>query len=191
MKPDAPQRKDRNTGVLFKSLSEEWYTPTALFDEFNCRWGPFTLDPCATAKSAKCTRFYTREDNGLVVPWSGRVFVNPPYGHGDNGAAPWVQRAYELTARGEIELAAFLIPARTETAWWQDYVEPDRLRGLVEVRFLRSRVCFGYPAHYDNKGRFWPEALEGHPKRPATFPSAVVVFRRPDLLRGGRPWIGL
>ena len=53
-----------------------------------------------------------------------------------------------------------LVPARTDTAWWHDYVVP-----FAEVRFLRGRVKF-----------------EGAPTT-APFPSAVVIFRG----RGAHP----
>jgi phage N-6-adenine-methyltransferase len=66
--------------VHFSSATGEWETPQVLFDQLDWIYGGFTLDPCATAESAKCPRFYTRSDDGLSQPWTGKVFMNPPYG---------------------------------------------------------------------------------------------------------------
>jgi hypothetical protein len=41
-----------------------------------------------------------------------------------------------------------LLPAnRTEQAWWQDYIEPGRREGRIEVRFMRGRLHFDTPDH--------------------------------------------
>lgn len=73
-------RRRRKQSVHFRSRTCEWSTPPATFDALNDRYGPFSLDPCATVDNAKCARYYTREEDGLAQVWTGRVFVNPPYG---------------------------------------------------------------------------------------------------------------
>ena len=66
--------------VHFSSNSNEWYTPKDLFDKLHKEF-QFTLDPCCTATSALCDKYYTAEDDGLKQDWSGDiVFMNPPYG---------------------------------------------------------------------------------------------------------------
>ena len=63
--------------IHFSMESNEWETPQELYDELNKEYG-FTLDPCATKKSAKCDKYYTKEDDGLSRDWSGEiVFMNP------------------------------------------------------------------------------------------------------------------
>jgi phage N-6-adenine-methyltransferase len=109
----------------------------------------FTLDVCATPENAKCPAFYTRAQDGLAQPWSGRVWCNPPYGR---AIGLWVQKAWESVQGGQSELAVLLVPARTDTEWWHRWCE----RGEVEL--LRGRLRFG-------------GATSGAP-----FPSAVVVF---------------
>ncbi len=65
--------------VLHSSNSDEWYTPTKFFEECEREvWG-FDLDPCATPENAKAKNFFTIEQDGLLSPWYGKVFVNPPY----------------------------------------------------------------------------------------------------------------
>lgn len=134
--------------ALFSSKSVEWETPAALFDRLHAQY-QFTLDVCATPENAKCKRFFTKEDNGLVQTWNpfDRVFCNPPYGR-DIGH--WVAKCAYF---GRTGLAVMLLPARTDTRWWHDYVVP-----FGRVEFLRGRLKFN-----------------GH-KNSAPFPSAVVVF---------------
>lgn len=92
--------------VHFSSDSNEWYTPRELFDELDAEFH-FTLDPCATQQSAKCSKFYTQEDDGLSKDWSGeRVFMNPPYGR---EIGKWVKKAVESDA-----LVVMLIPVEEQ-----------------------------------------------------------------------------
>ena len=143
--------------AISNGSSSEWSTPRWLFDACALRWGPFDLDVAATAANAKCERFYTRADDGLVQPWDGRVWCNPPYGRGE--IELWLRRAASLA-----HLAApltMLLPANTDTAWWHDYV----MEWASEIALLRGRVRFETPEG----------GAAGAPK----FGSAVVVFGGP------------
>lgn len=43
--------------------------------------GSIDLDPASTAEAnaaVRAERFFTKEDNGLLEPWRGRIFLNPP-----------------------------------------------------------------------------------------------------------------
>ena len=133
--------------VHFSSKTDDWSTPQSVFDELNNEFH-FTLDPCADEKNAKCIKFFTREDDGLRQDWqTERVFCNPPYGRviGD-----WVKKMSEGGARPCVGL----LPARTDTRWFHDYIY-----GKAEIRFIRGRIKFG-----------------GH-KNSAPFPSMVVIWR--------------
>lgn len=133
--------------VHFSSATDEHETPPEFFAKLEARYGPFDLDPCCLPHSAKAPRFFTPEDDGLAQRWTGRVFMNPPYGRtiGD-----WVRKAYESARAGA--LVVCLLPARTDTAWWHDYAAKG------EVEFVRGRLKFGGA------------------KFNAPFPSAIVVF---------------
>ena len=55
---------------LYSSATDQWATPQEFFDKLNAEFG-FTLDPCALPSNAKCTKYYTPTDNGLLQDWQG------------------------------------------------------------------------------------------------------------------------
>jgi site-specific DNA-methyltransferase (adenine-specific) len=135
--------------VHFSSATPEWATPQWLFDALDAEF-QFTLDPFATAENAKCKRFYTREDNGLLKSWAGEtVFMNPPYGE---EIGQCMAKAHGA-AMHDGATCVCLVPARTDTAWWHNYAMKH------EVRLLRGRLKFG-------------DAIADAP-----FPSAIIVMR--------------
>ncbi len=137
--------------ALFTSASCEWPTPQGFFDAVDREFGPFDLDACATPDNAKVATFHDAGDlwSSLAKPWTGRIWLNPPYGRQVTGQ--WIRKAYESAQEGA--LVVCLIPARTDTAWWHDYVMKAQ-----EIRFVRGRLRFG-----DSKSG-------------APFPSALVIF---------------
>jgi site-specific DNA-methyltransferase (adenine-specific) len=65
---------------MFSSKTDMWSTPQDFYEELNKEFN-FDLDPCATKDNAKCEKYYTTEDDGLLQNWGGyNVFCNPPYG---------------------------------------------------------------------------------------------------------------
>jgi site-specific DNA-methyltransferase (adenine-specific) len=133
---------------LMSSHSNEWVTPNALFQELNSEFG-FTLDVAATIENRKTEKYYDKNQDGLLQSWDsdGAVWCNPPYGR---EIGKWVKKAYEESKRNVVVL---LIPARTDTSYWHDYIFPY----AKEIRYLRGRIKFSG-------------------KNGAPFPSAVVVF---------------
>lgn len=142
-----------NTELLFSSKTDLGETPQDLFDKLNNEF-QFTLDVCATPENAKCDKFYTEEQDGLEHPWEGTVWCNPPYGR---GIGQWVRRALFASVSGST--VVMLLPARTDTKWFHDYIYK---RNNVEIRFIRGRLKFGGS------------------KNSAPFPSMVVVFMPHD-----------
>ena len=132
--------------VHFSSATDLWATPQAVFDALNAEFH-FTLDACASPENAKCSDFFSADDDGLRKDWRGTVWMNPPYSE----VADWMAKAYASALAGAIVVC--LIPSRTDTRWWHDYA----MKG--EIRFLRGRLRFG-------------DATNSAP-----FPSAVVVFK--------------
>ena len=133
--------------VHYSSKTDEWATPQKLFDELNVIFN-FTTDLCANSSNAKCDHFYSPEINGLDQEWTGSCWGNFPYGR---EIGKWIKKAYESSLSGATIVC--LIPARTDTKWWHDYV----MKG--EISYIKGRIKFG------------------NGKIDAPFPSAIVVFR--------------
>lgn len=126
-------------------------TDQTFFDSLSQRFGGFTLDVAAAPHNAKCTTYFTRADNGLEQPWTGRVWCNPPYSRvpGVSDLGSWVRKAWAEWEAGNADHIVMLVPAnRVEQAWWQDHVEPyrDRSGTGLRVEFLRGRLRFDQPA---------------------------------------------
>ena len=139
-----------NKEVMFSSATDNWATPQDFFDELNAAFH-FDLDVCADEINHKCDKYYTKEQDGLSMPWKGIVWCNPPYGR---EIGQWVRKALFASVGGAT--VVMLIPARTDTRWFHDYIYK---RDNVEVRFIKGRLKFG------------------NSKNSAPFPSMVVVFK--------------
>lgn len=83
-----------NTKLMFSSKSDLWSTPQYLFDELNKEFN-FDIDVCANSENAKCKKYYSEEQNGLLQEWTGVCWCNPPYGR---QIGKWVEKAY-ITAK--------------------------------------------------------------------------------------------
>lgn len=143
-------RKSMLTSGLFSSTTDLWETPQDFFDKLNEEFH-FDLDPCANANNHKCPLYFTKEIDGLKQDWQGRtVFCNPPYGR---AIAAWVKKCYEESLKPNTKVV-MLIPARTDTSYFHDYIYHH-----ADLRFVRGRLKFG-------------NANQGAP-----FPSMVVIFK--------------
>lgn len=82
------------------------------------------LDAAADAESHWADTWYGVEQDGLVQPWLGDVWCNPPF---DNIEA-WVEKAWaEMMAQHRPKTIAMLLPAnRTEQPWFQAQIERFR-----------------------------------------------------------------
>ena len=158
------------------SKTAEWETPPDLYMDLDKEF-VFTLDPCATKSNAKCKKFFTKKDNGLVQDWSkDRVFMNNPYNKPEKvcksnckketclkrgwhrkkylpGAIDWVRKAYNESLKGALVVG--LLPARTDSEWFHDYV----LGKATEIRFLRGRVKFYFKGKLVNQTGFFPSII--------------------------------
>jgi site-specific DNA-methyltransferase (adenine-specific) len=127
-----------NAKGLMSSLRLDWKTPKSLYAQLDKEFN-FDFDPCPTNPTF----------DGLKIEWKERNFVNPPYG---SELPKWIKKAFEEWKKEKT--IVLLIPSRTDTAYWHDYVMQAQ-----EIRLIRGRLKFD-----DQKGS-------------APFPSCIVVFR--------------
>ena len=59
--------------IMYHHNSDEWETPQDLYDELD-REFHFTLDPCCSEENRKCTKYFTKAENGLMQSWGGRQY---------------------------------------------------------------------------------------------------------------------
>nr|UVX39255.1 MAG: DNA N-6-adenine-methyltransferase [Bacteriophage sp.] len=140
-------------GAAYMSDRMDWETPTDLFAELDKEFH-FTLDAASSETNHKCPEYYTAENSAFDHEWGGHtVFCNPPYGR---AIADWVRKC-SMEASRKNTIVVMLIPARTDTKWFHDYI-----LNRAEIRFLKGRLRF---------------ETDGVPGGTAPFPSMVVVMR--------------
>jgi len=128
--------------ALFSSNTDDWSTPKDLYDKLNDEFN-FTFDPCPLHS----------EVDGLKIDWGTSVFVNPPY----SNIKGFLIKAHEELDK-ESKTIVFLVPSRTDTKWFHEYVY-----GKAELRFIKGRLKFG------------------NAKNSAPFPSMLCIFKSNDI----------
>ena len=140
----------KNKRALFTSNNQVYETPDYLFKELSDVFR-FKLDVCASNENAKCQMYFTEKEDGLSQKWLSVNWMNPPY----NNQKYWLEKAYiEYIENGHVTVC--LIPARTDTKLWQDFIFKEALY----VCFIKGRLKF--------KGC----------KYTAPFASALVIFAK-------------
>jgi hypothetical protein len=108
-----------------QNQTDSWLTDPA----FLAHLGTFDLDPCCPLETpwSTASQMVTWSD-GLLVPWSGRVWLKPPF----SAWGEWLQR---LADHGN---GIGLLPVRTETRAFHELVF-NRADG---ISFLKGRPPF-------------------------------------------------
>ena len=146
-----------NNDVLFSKTSDEWTTPQDFLDQLDEEFRFDTDAACTPANARYPHAIYS----ALDTDWSNDgdpsvCFVNPPYSQ----CRAFVAKASEEAAKGNT--VVILVPSRTDTRWWHEYVWDRSVHAPypgVEIRFIKGRLKFG------------------NAKNGAPFPSVVIVFR--------------
>ncbi len=131
-----------------KAAKQDWETPVATFKYLDERFGPFDLDAACTPEQLTAMTILTRggrilidptpdsppygppvsnwpsdvleriSEDGIASPWSGTVWLNPPF----NALGMWLDKATKQVQDGNADVVCILIPSRTDTAYWQQFV---------------------------------------------------------------------
>lgn len=121
---DAPRHRPSNAALL-SSESNEWYTPERYVDAARRVMGGIDLDPasCEEANAwIQAKRFFTALDNGLTKEWSGRVWLNCPYGRDDenrSNQAAWSTKLLLEHSLGRVKQAHLLVNSATGNRWFR------------------------------------------------------------------------
>lgn len=138
-----------NSGLSVKTpQSDLWETPPEVFEPLDREFN-FSIDVAATERTATCSQFFTKEDDGLIQPWSGQVvWCNPPYSNGQ--LKDWTGKAWtEIYCPNPAEVIVMLLPAFVDQGWFHDYVN-----GKAELRFFRGRIRFLFNGERQGQPRF-------------------------------------
>lgn len=111
-----------------QGATDSWLTPPEIIQAL----GPFDLDPCGAPNWPTASGHYLLPQDGLQLPWAGRVWLNPPYGP---QTGLWLNR---LSHHGN---GIALVFARTETAMFFNHVW-GKIAGAL---FLKGRLHFHHP----------------------------------------------
>lgn len=138
--------------------------------------GGIDLDPASSVVAnvlVRAEHFYTKKNDGLSLPWHGRVWCNPPYGAGGLTGKWWDKLVVEYDANRVTE-ALFLANATTETRWFQDALR----RGVILL--IRSRLSF-WRVDAPSQTGFFGSALVYLPLRDAPLDSIHTPLENAPL----------
>lgn len=129
-----------------KQNNFEWYTPADVIKSVREVMGSIDLDPASSELAntvVKAKKIYTKEDNGLIQPWNGNVWINPPY---TRLTQLFVDKLFEEIAAGHVKQAILLTHPRTDTEWFR------------RAAAASASICFG------RRIRFWrPNGISDDP----------------------------
>lgn len=146
------QGESPKDNILHSSDSNEWYTPARYADLAKKVMGDIDLDPAsciAANQSIQAKRIFDIEDDGFSRNWSGRVWLNPPYGRGEDGSnqAAWSKKLIDEYKAGRVTEGMLLVNAATGNKWFADLWEFPICFVDHRIRFISPRGDYSQPTH--------------------------------------------
>lgn len=121
--------------VLTSQGTTEWYTPAWIIALARATMGGIDLDPASNEQAqltVQAERYFTAAEDGYMKPWSGRVWLNPPF----DDTPRWVRRLSAAYADGDVTQAVLLVNTACGYSWW------EALWRAYPVCMLEKRVAF-------------------------------------------------
>ena len=111
--------------------SDDWYTPAHVFEALACRFDLDVAAPHDGPRYVPCDGWISQ--NSLIVPWSGFIWMNPPFGH-QRHKRQWLSKFF---SHGD---GIALTPDRTSAPWWQEAAER-----ADAIMFVAGKIKFERP----------------------------------------------
>ena len=121
--------------LLKPAIKTDWKTPPDLVHYIKRRFD-VRLDVCASEPNV-CERYFSMSDDGLSRLWDDRAYCNLPYGP---EIPAWIDHGIVCVRSCICPIVVYLVPARTDTLWFQDAITRNDL--LVRAEFLPGRIKF-------------------------------------------------
>lgn len=114
--------KSHTFKAVTSSQSVEWYTPPDIINLVRELLGTIHIDPASGDRAQEwinAQTYYTSNDNGLIKPWQGNLWLNPPYGsqnkkQGNYGVTAWCEKAIAEYDRGNILQGIILVSGTSQ-----------------------------------------------------------------------------
>lgn len=106
------------------SIGDEWSTPKELIDRARAAMGSIDCDPASCGPYNKrwihAAVYYTKDRNGLLdsAPWNGNVWLNPPYGRGDESAGRFIEKLRHQYENGITTQAITCLNLQSMSSKW-------------------------------------------------------------------------
>jgi phage N-6-adenine-methyltransferase len=138
---DVIRAKQAMNITTYSHNSLEYYTPSWVLDAARLVMGGIDLDPasCIEAQeNVKASIYYTKEEDGLIKKWHGRVWLNPPYSktNGRSNQEIWSSKLIEQYECGNVDAALLLVKAALGYKWFEELFDK------LPVCFLSNRLSF-------------------------------------------------
>lgn len=147
----------RFQGKVLGKNSDHYATPKSFYAQLDKKY-QFTMDPCP----------YKSTVDGLQIPWSGVVYVNPPY----SDIYPWLEKGFRELSRDDREnpcqAIVYLLPVRTDTKYFHHFI----IKRAKALYFIKGRL------HFNDD------------KNPAPFPVMLMEMDRTSIKEEVNPQFG-